>query len=83
VTSNGLSAAAAFQARLEFFTDGVDVMRQNLRRQYSDATPTEIESQLGLGCASVREPSTAAVPAGSSITQRGTRDVATLLRHSA
>lgn len=47
MTPNGLPAAAAFQATLELFEAGVDVMRQNLRRHYPGATVTEIESRLG------------------------------------
>ena len=40
------SAAAAFRAALELFETGVDLMRQNLRRQYPDATAAEIEREL-------------------------------------
>lgn len=44
---NALSPALAFQATLELFETGLDVMRQNLRRRYPSATPQEIETRLG------------------------------------
>lgn len=39
--------AAAFQATLELFQVGVDLMRQNLRRRHPDASDEAIEQQLG------------------------------------
>jgi hypothetical protein len=41
------SPAAAFQAALDLFETGVRMMRQNLRRQYPDATDAQIEQRLG------------------------------------
>ena len=38
--------AAAFQATLDLFQTGVDLMRQNLRRRHPDASDRDIERLL-------------------------------------
>ena len=39
--------AAAFQATLELFQVGLDLMRQNLRRRFPDESDEAIEQRLG------------------------------------
>jgi Rv0078B-related antitoxin len=40
------SAADAFRTTLDLFETGLDLMRQNLRRNYPDASEEEIEQLL-------------------------------------
>lgn len=46
MASTPLSPADAFRATLDLFGMGVDLMRQNLRRQDPDAPDEEIEARL-------------------------------------
>ncbi len=41
------TAAASFQATLDLFQTGMDLMRRNLRRRFPDASDEAIEQRLG------------------------------------
>jgi hypothetical protein len=47
MSSNPLPLAEAFQATLDLFETGLDLMRQNLRRSHPGAKDEEIERLLG------------------------------------